>query len=103
MFQSTPGCAVGPWLVTGMGTEWKQGCWMLTASYHVVGSDAGCMRCLTMVGLTLGAYFLSWVLFPCFSFSFVETLLVHWAHGIEDSNTLDVVRDDYLFGSARES
>ena len=25
---------------------------------------------------------------------------MHWAHRIKDSDTLDVVRDDYLFGSS---
>ena len=28
----------------------------------------------------------------------VETSLMHWAHGIKDTNILDVIRDDYLFG-----
>ena len=26
--------------------------------------------------------------------------LMHWAHRIEDSDTLDIIRDDYLFGSS---
>ena len=36
----------------------------------------------------------------CFSLLFVETSLMHWAHRIKDADTLDVVRDDYLFGSS---
>ena len=31
------------------------------------------------------------------SLSFLETSLMHWAHGIKDTNTLDAVRDDYLW------
>ena len=38
------------------------------------------------------------VFYFCFSLSITETLLVHWARGIKDIDTLDVVRDDYLFG-----
>ena len=30
----------------------------------------------------------------------METLLVHWAHRIEDTDALDVVKDYYLFGSS---
>ena len=40
MSKSTPGHMVGPWLIVGMGAEWRQGHWMLTASYHVVDGDA---------------------------------------------------------------
>ena len=80
-----------------MDADWKQGHWMLNASYHVVGSDAGCMRCHTTMDPALGANLLSQVFF-CFSLLYAETLLIHWAHGIKDTNTLDVVRDDYLFG-----
>ena len=38
--------------------------------------------------------------FCCVShfFLFLETSLVHWAHGIEDANALDVVAYYYLFG-----
>ena len=72
---------------------------MLTTSYHVVDSDAGCMRHLTTMGPTLGANLLLQVLY-CFVLSlFTETLLIHWVHGIEDTNALDVVRDYYLFCS----
>ena len=47
---------------------------MLTMSYHVVGSDAGWMRCLMTMGPTLGAKLLSQVLsqfltFICRSFT----------------------------------
>ena len=59
---STPGHLVNPWLVTGMGTGWNHGCWMLTTSHHVGGSDAECMMCLITVGPTLGANLLLQVL-----------------------------------------
>ena len=51
------------------------------------------------MGPSLGAKLLSQVLL-CFLFSFVEASFVHWAHGIKDTNTLDVGRDDYLLGSS---
>ena len=42
---------------------------------------------------------MSQVLFG-FSLSYVDTSLMQWAHGIEDTNALDIVRDYYLFGSS---
>ena len=36
----------------------------------------------------------------CFSFLFVETSLMYWAHGMKDTDTLDIFRDDYLFSSS---
>ena len=35
-----------------------------------------------------------------FLLSFAETSLVHGAHRIKDTEILDAVRDDYLFGSS---
>ena len=68
MSWSTPGCMVGPMLLIVMGAEWKQGCWMLPTSYHVVGGDAGCMRCLITMGPTLGVKLLSEILFLFLTF-----------------------------------
>ena len=93
-------CVVGPLLAVEMGAEWKQGHWMHTICYHVVGSDAGCRRCLITVGPTLGPKLLSQVSPHFFLLFFVETSLVAWAQRIKDTNTLDVVRDDYLCGSS---
>ena len=42
---------------------------------------------------------MSGVLFHFLLSPFMKTSLMHWAHGIEDTNTLDVVGYDYLFGS----
>ena len=72
---------------------------MLTMSYHIVGSDAGCMRCLITVNPTLGANSLSQVLFLFLTF-IPRNLLVYWAQGIKDTDTLDAGRGDYLFGSS---
>ena len=83
-------------MVTGMGTVWKQGHWMLTATNSVVSINLGCIRCYDTVGATLGANL-------CCGFSQFatvgETLLMHWAYRIEDTNTFDVVGDCYLFTS----
>ena len=46
-------------------------------------------------GLTVGAKFLSWVLFPFY----METYLMHWAHGTEDTNNLDADEYYHLFDS----
>ena len=94
-----PGCMVGHWMVTGMGTIWKQSYWMLTASYHVLSSDAGCTSHLTTMGPTFGANLFLWVLFCFLLFPFAGILLMQWAHKFEDRNALDVVRDYYLFDS----
>ena len=73
----------------------EQGYWMLTVSYQVESSGAGCMRCLTI-------WTPHWVPISCHGFSasfFVETYLMHWAHGIKDTDALDVVGYYYLFNS----
>ena len=91
-----------PLLVIGVDAEWKQGHWMCTMSYHVVGSDAGCIRCLITMGPILGAkLFLPVYLgFFFFCFGLWEPHLCTGPHRIKDTNTLDVIRDDYLFGSS---
>ena len=59
-----------------------------------VSSVTGCTKCLATVGSTLGANF-------CCGFVslYIETYLMHWAHGIEDANTLDVDEYYHLFDS----
>ena len=43
-------------------------------------------------GPHIGHQFMSWILFCFLLPPFAETLLMLWAHGIEDTNALDVIR-----------
>ena len=36
----------------------------------------------------------------CLLYLLVEPSFFHWDHGIKDTDTLDVARGDYLFGSS---
>ena len=57
------GCAVGHWLVKGMGAVWEQGHSLLRVSYHVVSSESGYMRCLATVGPIWAPTSVTWVFF----------------------------------------
>ena len=80
------------WMLAGMVAVCEQGYWMLKVSYYVVSSVVGCSKCLATVGPTLGTNF-------CYGFVTLYIYFMHWAHGIEDTNTLDVDVYYHLFNS----
>ena len=71
---------VNLWVIAGMVTVCEQCYWMHEVSYYC--------------GPHIGCQFLS-----CGFFVSLYRNLMHWAHGIEDNNTLDVDGYYYLFHS----
>ena len=82
------------WMLAGMVAVCEQYYCMIRVSYYVVSSVTGCSKCLATVGLTLGITF-------CHGFVslYIEIYLVHWAHRIEGTNTLNVDVYYHLFNS----